>query len=52
MNREKLLEILKAAYGIPGQIVSAIASMYHNTEAKVCSSDGETDVFTIHAGVL
>ena len=51
VNREKLFDILKA-YGIPVQIVSAIVSMYYNTEAKVCSPDGETNFFTIHAGVL
>ena len=51
VNREKLFDILKA-YGIPVQIVSAIVSMYYNTEAKVCSPDGETNFFTIRAGVL
>ena len=51
VNREKLFDILEA-YGIPDQIVTAIASMYYNTEAKVCSPDGETNFFTIHAGVL
>ena len=51
VNREKLFDILKA-YGIPVQIVSAIVSMYYNSEAKVCSPDGETNFFTIHAGVL
>ena len=51
VNREKMFDILKA-YGIPEQIVSAIALMYSNTEAKVRSPDGETDFFTIHAGVL
>ena len=40
------------AYSIPDQIVSAIGSMYHNTEAKVCSPDGVTVFFVIHAGVL
>ena len=51
VNREKLFDILEA-YGIPDQIVTAIVSMYYNTEAKVCSPDGETNFFTIHAGVL
>ena len=26
--------------------------MYYNTEAKVCSPDGETNFFTLHAEVL
>ena len=51
VNREILYDILEA-YGIPDQIVKAIVSMYHNTEAKVCSPDRETNFFTIHAGVL
>ena len=29
-----------------------IVSTYYNTEAKVCSPDGETNFFTLHAGVL
>ena len=51
MNREKLFDILKA-YGIPDQIIIATVSMYYNIEAKVCSPDGETNFFTIYAGVL
>ena len=51
MNREKLFDILKA-YGIPDQIVTATVSMYYNTEARVCSSDGETNFFTIHVVIL
>ena len=51
VNRDKMFEILKA-YGILNQIVLARASMYHNTEAIVCSPGGETDFFAFHAGVL
>ena len=51
MNREKLFDILKA-YGIPDQIIMATVSICYNTEAKVCSPDGETNFSTIRAGVL
>ena len=46
-----MLKILKA-YGIPDSIIQGINIMYSDTEAKVLSPDGETDAFTIHAGVL
>ena len=46
-----MLKILRA-YGIPNQIVSAIATMYENTGAKVITPDGETEPFNISAGVL
>ncbi|XP_066304410.1 polycystin-1-like protein 2 [Branchiostoma lanceolatum] len=46
-----MLKILKA-YGIPDQLVEAIASMYQDTKAKVISPDGETELFDLYAGVL
>jgi len=47
----KRLEILKA-YSIPDELINAIANLYENTRAKVLSPDGETDEFSILAGVL
>ena len=46
-----MFDILKAV-GILNQIVLGRASMYHNTDAKVCSTGVETDFFAFHAGVL
>ena len=46
-----MLRILKA-YGIPEELVNAIAKIYENTRALVPSSDGETDWFAIPVGVL
>ena len=51
IHRGKMLKILKA-YGIPDELVKAIAKMYENTRARVLSPDGETDWFDIIAGVL
>ena len=51
IHRGKMLSILKA-YGIPDQLINAIANTYKNTKAKVITPDGETEVFEILAGVL
>lgn len=51
VDRAKLIIIL-ASYGIPQKLIDAIAVMYANTRAKVLSSDGETTIFNITAGVL
>lgn len=51
ISREKMFEILKL-YGIPGKIISAIRALYVSTKAKVISTDGDSDIFDIHAGVL
>ena len=51
IHRGKMLKIL-TAYGIPEQLVNAIASTYTGTKAKVLSPDGETKLFEIQAGVL
>ena len=51
VNRGKMLLILKA-YGIPEELVTAISIMYEDTSAKVITQDGETEIFSILAGVL
>jgi len=51
IHRGKLMEILRA-YGVPGQIVSAISATYSETWAKVRTPDGDTKPFQILAGVL
>ena len=40
------------AYGIPPKIVTALKSLYHNTQAIVRTTDGETSFFDITTGVL
>ena len=41
------------AYGIPKQVVSAIeVVLYKDTYAKVLSTEGDTELFEILAGVL
>ena len=51
IHRGKLMEIMKA-YGIPTKIVRAVNTLYNNTQAQVLSPDGDTDFFSIQAGVL
>ena len=51
VHRGKLLKILET-YGIPVKIVERIRLMYEKTMAKVLTSDGETELFEILAGVL
>ena len=51
VHRGMMLKILKA-YGIPPEIVQAIAKLYEGTRARVVSPDGETDYFSVLAGVL
>ena len=51
IHRGKMVKI-RLAYGIPEIIVIAITDTYQNTRAKVISPDGETDEFSIQAGVL
>ena len=46
-----MLRILKA-YGIPDELMNAIAKMCENTQALVPSPDGKTDWFVIPVGVL
>ena len=45
VHRGRMLQILKA-YGIPEELVSAIAGMYKNTTAKIISTDGETHLIS------
>ena len=40
------------AYGIPPRMLAAIKLCYGNLKAKVVSPDGDTDLFTIQAGVM
>ena len=51
LHRGTLMKIL-LAYGIPKEIVDLIGLLYINTKAKIITSDGETDLFDIVAGVL
>ena len=50
VHRGKMKEIL-LAYGIPTETVDAIMMLYKNTRAIVRSPDGDTDYFSIKAGV-
>ena len=49
--RGKMMRILKA-YGVPEALVNVISQLYENTQAKVITPDGDTDLFNILAGVL
>lgn len=51
IHQGKLMEIL-AVYGVPNAIASAIKILHTNTEAKVLSPDGDTELFSSLAGVL
>jgi len=51
IHRGKMMNILKA-YGIPVKLVQVIEKLYQNTSAKVLTPDGETELFSITAGVL
>ena len=51
VDREKMFEILHL-YGIPGGIISAIRVLYTDTSSSILSSDGETESFSIKAGIL
>ena len=39
-------------YGIHEQLANAIKDMYNNTQAKVLTPDGETELFQVKSGVL
>ena len=51
IDRTRMLGIL-TAYGIPPKVVAALKSLYHETQAFVRTSDGNTDVSDITTGVL
>ena len=46
-----MMKILRA-YEIPEVLVTAVSKLYENTQARVLSPDGETELFNIVAGVL
>ena len=51
IHRGKMEQII-LAYGLPKEIVAAIAILYRNTKVKVRSPDGDTEYFDIVAEVL
>ena len=51
IHRGKMFKILKA-YGIPNELVSAIAKIYDDVKARIVTPDGETELIEILAGVL
>ena len=51
IHRGKMEQIL-LAYGLPKETITAIMILYRNTKVKVRSPDGDTDYFSIVAGVL
>ena len=51
INREIMISIL-TSYGIPHNIIQAIALTYKETYVKVITPDGETESFQITKGVL
>ena len=46
-----MFKVLKA-YGTPDRLISAIGLMYEGNQARVITPDGETEFFSIIAGVL
>ena len=50
VDREKMFEILRL-YGIPERIISAIRVLYTESSSSILSSDGETELFSIIAGI-
>ena len=51
IHRGEMEQIL-LAYGIPKETVAAITILYRNTKMKVHSPDGNTEYFSIVAGIL
>ena len=51
VDRKKMFEIL-SLYGIPEEMISAIKVLYTDTSSSILSSDGETESFSIKAGIL
>ena len=41
-----------AAYGIPSTIINAISLLYEKTEARIITSNDETELFKMSKGVL
>ena len=50
-TEEKIEQILPA-YDLPKETVTAIIMLYRNVKTKVCTADGDTDLFDIVAGIL
>ena len=46
------MEQILLAYGLPKETIATITILYRNTKVKVHSPDGDTEYFTIVAGVL
>lgn len=51
VDRSQMFEIL-GLYGIPKEIVDAIKLLYTDTSSTILTPDGETDLFSIKAGIL
>ena len=51
VDRDKMFEILQL-YGIPNKMIAAIKVLYTNTAATILTPDGESDPFSILAGIL
>ena len=51
IHRGVMIKILRA-YGVPPNLLKAIETLYRDTSARVVTSDGESEEFRIHAGVL
>ena len=51
VDRDKMFDIL-SLYGIPPKIIKAIQLLYTDTKACVQTPDGDTDSFSILAGIL
>ena len=51
VDRNKMLEILDL-YGIPPKINDCIRVLYTNSSATILTPDGETEAFSILAGIL
>ena len=51
VHRVKMFKILKG-HGIRDRLISAIGLMYEGTQTRLITPDGETEFFSIQAGVL
>ena len=51
-SKGSIAQACLTAYGIPPKVVGALKSLYHETQAFVRTSDGNSDFFDITTGVL
>lgn len=51
IHRRTMVKFLEA-YGVPPNLLRAIATMYAGTRAKVVTPDGDSEEFVIQAGVM